>query len=74
MHPGQSPPGAFLFGKIIFEKIEYLPVAIEPPPVAIEYLKSVKRPKSGMQSHRLKTPFSEKKAQILQSLTQICRN
>ena len=47
---------------------------IGPLPVAIEYHKSVKRLKSEMQSHRLKTPFSEKKAQILQSLTQICRN
>jgi hypothetical protein len=41
-----------LLGKIIFEKIEYLPVAIE-------YHKSVKRLKDGMPSHGLKTPFSE---------------
>jgi hypothetical protein len=47
-----TPPGAFLLGKIIFEKIEYLPVAIE-------YHESVKGLEVGVQSHGLKTPFSE---------------
>jgi hypothetical protein len=41
-----------LLGKIIFEKIEYLPVAIE-------YHESVKGLEVGMQSHGLKTPFPE---------------
>jgi len=41
-----------LLDKIIFEKIEYLPVAIK-------YHKGAKGLEVGMRSHRLKTPFSE---------------
>ncbi|MFR4697640.1 MAG: hypothetical protein ACLT8V_04140 [Streptococcus salivarius] len=41
-----------MFGKIMFEKIEY-------QPVAIKYHKGAKGLEVGMQSHRLKTPFPE---------------
>ena len=46
-----------MFGKIVFEKIEYLPVAIK-------YHKGAKGLKSGMQSHRLKPLFPRKNTNL----------